>query len=123
MVRYSSSPLLLPPLLPKPLARRRPPRRPPTSSPLNPLTPRAHLEIPMNEYYEYFGPTYHLDVPQSNAEDMNTREYLEKIKTQVFENLRHTGSAPSVQMTGECSPRRCLRGRASRQPEREEEES
>lgn len=55
----------------------------------------------MNEYYEYFGPTYHLDVPQSNAEDMNTREYLEKIKAQVFENLRHTGSAPSVQMTGE----------------------
>ncbi|ORY80772.1 hypothetical protein BCR35DRAFT_291286 [Leucosporidium creatinivorum] len=58
-------------------------------------------EIPMNEYYEYFGPTYHLDVPQSNAEDLNTREYLEKIKTQVFENLRNTGGggAPSVQMS------------------------
>lgn len=53
--------------------------------------------IPMNEYYEYFGPTYRLDVPQSNMDDLNTREYLEKIKAQVFENLRHTGSAPSVQ--------------------------
>jgi histone deacetylase 1/2 len=53
----------------------------------------------MNEYYEYFGPTYRLDVPQSNTEDLNTSEYLEKIKAQVFENLRQTGggSAPSVQ--------------------------
>ena len=31
-------------------------------------------------------------------EDLNTREYLDKIKVQVFENLRHTGFAPSVQM-------------------------
>ncbi|POY73559.1 hypothetical protein BMF94_3497 [Rhodotorula taiwanensis] len=56
--------------------------------------------IPMNEYYEYFGPNYRLDVPQNNTEDLNTPEYLEKIKTQVFENLRHTGGggAPSVQM-------------------------
>lgn len=59
----------------------------------------------MNEYYEYFGPTYRLDVPQSNADDLNTREYLEKIKTQVLENLRQTGGghAPSVQMQGEAS--------------------
>ncbi|GAA96776.1 uncharacterized protein L969DRAFT_54680 [Mixia osmundae IAM 14324] len=54
-------------------------------------------EIPMNEYYEYFGPTYRLDVPATNMEDLNTREYLEKIKAQVFENLRHTAHAPSVQ--------------------------
>lgn len=50
----------------------------------------------MNEYYEYYGPTYRLDVLSSNADDMNTPEYLHKIKTQVFENLRHTG-VPSVQ--------------------------
>lgn len=62
----------------------------------------------MNEYYEYFGPTYQLDVPQSNTDDLNTREYLEKIKAQVLENLRHTtgngggGAAPSVQMQREC---------------------
>ncbi|SGZ08768.1 BQ5605_C030g10815 [Microbotryum silenes-dioicae] len=54
--------------------------------------------IPMNEYYEYYGPTYQLDVPQCNMDDLNTREYLEKIKTQVFETLRHTGAAPSVQL-------------------------
>lgn len=53
----------------------------------------------MNEYYEYFGPTYQLDVLPSNMEDLNTPEYLEKVKMQVFENLRHTGFAPSVQMS------------------------
>lgn len=61
----------------------------------------------MNEYYEYFGPNYRLDVPQNNTEDLNTPEYLDKIKTQVFENLRHTGGgggAPSVQMQREWSP-------------------
>lgn len=62
----------------------------------------------MNEYYEYFGPNYRLDVPQSNTEDHNTPEYLDKIKAQVFENLRHTagGGAPSVQMQGACSESR-----------------
>lgn len=60
-------------------------------------------DLPINEYFEYFGPTYKLDVPQSNMDDLNTREYLEKIKAQVFENLRHTGIAPSVQLQRECS--------------------
>ncbi|KAM0751906.1 histone deacetylase [Meredithblackwellia eburnea MCA 4105] len=59
-------------------------------------------DIPMNEYYEYFGPTYRLDVPQSNMDDLNTREFLEKIKIEVLENLRHTGHAPSVQMQRKC---------------------
>ncbi|KAK4046412.1 histone deacetylase [Microbotryomycetes sp. JL201] len=55
-------------------------------------------QIPMNEYYEYFAPTYTLDVPQSNMDDLNTREYLDKIKAELLEQLRHTGAAPSVQM-------------------------
>ncbi|KAI7956261.1 hypothetical protein MJO29_007660 [Puccinia striiformis f. sp. tritici] len=53
-------------------------------------------DIPMNEYYEYFGPTYRLDVPPSNMEDMNVVKYLEKTKIQIFENLRHTIPVPSV---------------------------
>ncbi|CBQ72606.1 Histone deacetylase [Sporisorium reilianum SRZ2] len=59
--------------------------------------------IPVNEYYEYFGPDYRLDVRPNNMEDLNTREYLDKIKIQVFENLRHTAHAPSVQ--GHVEPR------------------
>ncbi|BFZ55464.1 histone deacetylase [Savitreella phatthalungensis] len=55
-------------------------------------------EIPFNDYYEYFGPDYKLDVRPSNMDNMNSRDYLDKILTQVRENLRHTVFAPSVQM-------------------------
>lgn len=77
--------------------------------------------MPYNDYYEYFGPDYRLDVKASNMENMNTPEYLEKIKwvlyclstwlymmtydlhnyrLQVFENLSRTAFAPSVQIQG-----------------------
>ncbi|CAE6469013.1 unnamed protein product [Rhizoctonia solani] len=56
-------------------------------------------EIPVNEYYEYFGPDYKLDVRPSNMEDMNTREYLERIKGIVMDNVRKVGGPPSVQLT------------------------
>ncbi|KAF7729147.1 histone deacetylase [Apophysomyces ossiformis] len=55
-------------------------------------------EMPYNDYYEYFGPDYQLDVRAGNMENMNTLDYLEKIKTQVYENLARTMFAPSVQM-------------------------
>lgn len=58
------------------------------------------LEIPVNEYYEYFGPDYELDVRSSNTDDMNTRTYLDRVKRIVLENLRHAGGPPSVQMSG-----------------------
>ena len=54
----------------------------------------------MNEYYEYFGPDYELDVKCSNMEDLNTPGYLERIKNIAFEHLRHVGGPPSVQMQG-----------------------
>ena len=58
------------------------------------------LDIPVNEYYEYFGPDYQLDVKASNTEDLNTPAYLERVKNIVMEHLRHVGGPPSVQMTG-----------------------
>lgn len=48
---------------------------------------------------QYFGPDYELDVRQSNMENLNSKDYLEKIKTQVIENLSRTKFAPSVQLT------------------------
>ncbi|KAI5865803.1 hypothetical protein GGS23DRAFT_355558 [Durotheca rogersii] len=54
--------------------------------------------LPFNEYYEYYGPDYALDVRASNMENANSPEYLEKIKNQLVENLRRTAHAPSVQM-------------------------
>ncbi|CAP60220.1 uncharacterized protein PODANS_1_5330 [Podospora anserina S mat+] len=54
--------------------------------------------LPFNEYYEYYGPDYELDVRNSNMENANSYEYLEKIKIQVIENLKRTAPVPSVQM-------------------------
>ncbi|OJJ51270.1 hypothetical protein ASPZODRAFT_127314 [Penicilliopsis zonata CBS 506.65] len=56
-------------------------------------------ELPYNDYYEYFGPDYQLDVRPSNMDNANTKDYLDKIRTQVVENLKRTAFAPSVQMT------------------------
>ncbi len=67
------------------------------------LFPTDRTEVPVNEYYEYFGPDYRLDVRPNNMENLNTREYLEKVKSQVFEYLRHVPHAPSVQ--GHVEPR------------------
>ncbi|KXX79844.1 Histone deacetylase RPD3 [Madurella mycetomatis] len=54
--------------------------------------------LPYNEYYEYYGPDYELDVRSSNMENANSYEYLEKIKIAVIENLKKTAPVPSVQM-------------------------
>ena len=59
----------------------------------------------MNEYYEYFGPDYQLDVKASNTEDLNTPPYLERVKNIFMEHLRHVGGPPSVQMSGTRTPR------------------
>jgi len=60
------------------------------------------LDIPVNEYFEYFGPDYQLDVKASNTDDLNSPAYLERVKNIVMEHLRHVGGPPSVQMTGTC---------------------
>ncbi|KAE8146178.1 hypothetical protein BDV25DRAFT_162997 [Aspergillus avenaceus] len=56
-------------------------------------------DLPYNDYYEYFAPDYELDVRPSNMDNANTKEYLDKIRAQVVENLKRTSFAPSVQMT------------------------
>lgn len=55
-------------------------------------------EIPYNDYYEYYGPDYNLEVRPSNMQNANSPEYLNKILTQVLQNLSRTKFAPSVQM-------------------------
>lgn len=57
--------------------------------------------IPNNEYYEYYGPDYELDVKASNMTDHNTPEYLDKLRETVFDFLRDKTPAPSVQIHGE----------------------
>lgn len=54
--------------------------------------------LPYNDYYEYYGPDYELDVRPSNMDNANSKEYLDKILKTVLENLRKTAHAPSVEM-------------------------
>jgi len=55
-------------------------------------------ELPYNEYYEYYGPDYKLDVRPSNMYNSNSPEFLNKILTNIISNLENTKHAPSVQM-------------------------
>lgn len=63
------------------------------------LNQKLGPEMPYNDYYEYYGPDYQLDVRPSNMPNMNSREYLDKIKQSIFENMSRTKFVPSVQMT------------------------
>lgn len=62
------------------------------------LGEKVEDELPYNDYFEYFGPDFRLHITPSNMDNMNTREYLEKCKMQLIENLRHITGAPGVQM-------------------------
>ncbi|OZJ04869.1 hypothetical protein BZG36_02601 [Bifiguratus adelaidae] len=57
----------------------------------------TQVDLPYNDYFEYYGPEFKLDVPANNMENRNTRQYLEKIKSRIIDNLRHMPFAPSVQ--------------------------
>lgn len=54
--------------------------------------------LPYNEYFNYYGPEYRLDVVPSNMENHNTKEYLDKLRVRIIENLRNVAFAPSVQV-------------------------
>merc|ERR1712083_825794 len=56
-------------------------------------------ELPYNDYFEYFGPDFKLHISPSNMTNQNTPEYMDKIKTRLFENLRMLTHAPGVQMS------------------------
>jgi histone deacetylase 1/2 len=55
-------------------------------------------ELPYNDYFEYFGPDFKLHISPSNMTNLNTSDYLDKVKTRLFENLRMLPHAPGVQV-------------------------
>ncbi|KDR84346.1 hypothetical protein GALMADRAFT_55732 [Galerina marginata CBS 339.88] len=55
--------------------------------------------LPWNQYFEWFGPTYRLEVPANNMEDMNVKDRsLDNIREVALEQLQQLSCAPSVQM-------------------------
>jgi histone deacetylase 1/2 len=54
--------------------------------------------LPYNDYFEYYGPDYRLHMPVSNMENLNSKEYLEHIKVQLFEILGQVEPAPGAQI-------------------------
>eukprot|EP00171_Calliarthron_tuberculosum_P018028 IDg18028t1 len=55
--------------------------------------------IPFNDYWQYYEPDHKLHFPkQAGMENSNNKEYLDKLKVKVLENLRCLNAAPSVQM-------------------------
>ncbi|EDV23400.1 uncharacterized protein TRIADDRAFT_64072 [Trichoplax adhaerens] len=55
-------------------------------------------ELPYNDYFEYFGPDFKLNISPTNMTNQNTPDYIDRIKTRLFENLRMLPHAPGVQM-------------------------
>ena len=55
-------------------------------------------ELPYNDYFEYFAPDFKLHISASNMDNQNTKEYVDKIRSRLLENLRMLPHAPSVQM-------------------------
>jgi len=55
-------------------------------------------ELPYNDYFEYYGPDFKLHISPSNMANQNTSEYLDKIRSRLFENLRMLPHAPGQQM-------------------------
>ena len=55
-------------------------------------------ELPYNDYFEYFAPDFKLHISPSNMVNQNTKEYVDKIRSRLLENLRMLPHTPSVQM-------------------------
>lgn len=60
------------------------------------------LALPFNDYFEYYGPDFVLDVPSNNMDNLNSKEYLQKTLTVILENIRQLNHAPSVQLQRTC---------------------
>ena len=57
------------------------------------------LNLPWNEYFEWFGPRYRLEVPENNMDDLNVKDgSLDKVRFNALHQLAQLPCAPSVAM-------------------------
>jgi histone deacetylase 1/2 len=83
-------------------------------------------ELPFNDYFEYFGPDYRLNLPVSNMENLNSPEYLERTKIQLLDILKDVEPVPGTQIqTGQVESQLNPRGNLMEvdEPSPEEEAS
>jgi histone deacetylase 1/2 len=60
--------------------------------------PDISNDIPFNDYYEYYAPDYNLHLTPENTENLNTKETLDGVRTDLLQQLSDLQGAPSVAM-------------------------
>ncbi|KAI0053789.1 hypothetical protein FA95DRAFT_1508429 [Auriscalpium vulgare] len=56
-----------------------------------------NLNLPWNEFFDWFGPRYRLEVAENNMEDMNVKDRsLERVRDLALQQISELQSAPSV---------------------------
>jgi len=60
--------------------------------------PDISNEIPMNDYYEYFAPTYDLHLLPETMTNLNDKGKIDKIRTNLLQQLQELQGSPSVAM-------------------------
>ncbi len=53
-------------------------------------------ELPHNDYFEYYGPDYRLNINPSNMENLNSKEYLDQTIQTLINVLNDIEAVPSV---------------------------
>lgn len=57
-----------------------------------------HDRLPDNEYLEYFGPDYKLQISTSNMENMNKKQDIENKIKRIYEHLESLESVPGIEV-------------------------
>lgn len=55
-------------------------------------------DIPFNDYYEYYAPDYQLLIGSEPMENLNTKNVLDSVRTDLLQQLQDLQGAPSIAM-------------------------
>ena len=55
-------------------------------------------ELPYNDFFEYYGPDYHLHITPSNMENLNDKPYLDFLREKLCTQLDGLEAVPGVQI-------------------------
>lgn len=58
--------------------------------------PNLDSNLPTNDYYDFYGPDYTLHYNPSDEASLNTKEYLDFVKTKCLQHLKQMEHMPSV---------------------------